>query len=171
MWGPGHGYLDSGDNPLTFLHETDEADLHLTGSRSNKHPWRGGWQAVSARSSHERSKVWNVPPWSTLHWETGQDTGWGKECIFSLAFVAANPPFLVAPLLLCAHRTCCAAHSKDRISWTDSVCAALQLGWECWISWIWCCCWSADFPSWTPSRCPGSQSQQGRHDEQLCAGC
>lgn len=28
MWGPDHGCLDSGDNPLTSLHRTDEADLH-----------------------------------------------------------------------------------------------------------------------------------------------
>lgn len=27
-WGPGHGYLDSGGNPLTSPHGTDEADLH-----------------------------------------------------------------------------------------------------------------------------------------------
>lgn len=51
-----------------------------TGSRSSKPPGQGGWPAVSAGSSHGRSRVWNVPPWSTPHWETGQGTGWGKEC-------------------------------------------------------------------------------------------
>lgn len=52
-----------------------------TGSRSSKPPGQEGWPAVSARSSHGRSRVWSVPPWSTPHWETGQGTGWGKECI------------------------------------------------------------------------------------------
>lgn len=52
-----------------------------TGSQSSKPPGQGGWPAVSARSSHGRSRVWSVPPWSTPHWETGQGTDWGKECI------------------------------------------------------------------------------------------
>lgn len=39
------------------------------------------------------------------------------------------------------------------------------------LPWIWCYYLSVDFPSWTPSHCPGSQSLQGRHDGQLCAGC
>lgn len=52
-----------------------------TGSRSSKPPGQEGWPAVSAGSSHGRSGVWSVPPWSTPHWETGQGTGWGKECI------------------------------------------------------------------------------------------
>lgn len=39
------------------------------------------------------------------------------------------------------------------------------------LPWIWCCYWSADFPSWTPSRCPGSLSPQGRRGAQWCAGC
>lgn len=52
-----------------------------TGSRSSKPPGPEGWPAVSARSSHGRSRVWSVPPWSTPHWEIGQGTGWGKECI------------------------------------------------------------------------------------------
>lgn len=57
-----------------------------------------------------------------------------QDLTFSLASVAADPPFLVAPLLLCAHHTCYAIHLKGRISWTDYACVALQLEWGCWIS-------------------------------------
>lgn len=70
MWGPDHGYLDNGDNPLTSLRGTDGADLH-SAIKTNPnepmchHPRQQGLQAAQQTIPPNCSPRSSSPPTPT----------------------------------------------------------------------------------------------------------